>query len=386
MYGRGYVNNGVNIAANYLDSCFKAKGLESFESLKGYKQKCIYSANTFPGEMSLQINDSIFIPGVDFIIDAQSPARNGTYECVITTKWDLVNSSYKDVSGKVLIIDERKPSPLSKDELNKINYNLFNTTIHETSVVAIIELTNDKLTWEAAWYEGSCPYIRVNSLKTPAIPKTVKLNIEQKHIKKFKSYNICGYIKGSLNSDSLIVLTAHYDHLGMMGSKTLFPGANDNASGTTMLLSLIDYYSINKPKYDIVFIALTGEEIGLLGSQEFVESPPFDLKKIKFLINFDMAGTGDEGIQIVNSSIFKKQTEILTNINAETSLLPQIKLRGEACNSDHCPFYEKGVPSFFIYTLGGIKAYHDIYDIPKTLPLTKYNEYVKLMYLFIDKL
>jgi len=85
----------------------------------------------------------------------------------------------------------------------------------------------------------------------------------------------------------------------------------------------------------------------------------------------------------VNGSIYKKQFNELVSINTKDTLLPAIKARGEAANSDHYPFYKRSVPCFFIYTLGGISAYHDIHDIPSTLPLTKYKEVFKLLTLFL---
>jgi Zn-dependent M28 family amino/carboxypeptidase len=172
----------------------------------------------------------------------------------------------------------------------------------------------------------------------------------------------------------------------MMGADALFPGANDNASGVALLLSMVKHYSVNKPKYSVVFIAFSGEEIGLLGSQYFTDHPLFPLKKIKFLINFDLAGTGDEGIQVVNGKKYQSKFDLLTSINKERSLLPQIKIRGEACNSDHCMFHMKGVPCFYIYTLGGIQAYHDIYDKGETLPLTEFQDYFTLMAEFINRI
>jgi Zn-dependent M28 family amino/carboxypeptidase len=167
-----------------------------------------------------------------------------------------------------------------------------------------------------------------------------------------------------------------------MGNKVYFPGANDNASGTAMLLSFVKEYARHPPKYNTVFLAFSGEEIGLLGSKAFVEHPLTDLKKIKFLVNFDLAGTGEEGIKVVNGSIFKAQFDRLTKLNQQDHLLPKVEIRGAACISDHCRFYEKGVPSFFIYTQGGIKAYHDIYDRSETLPLTEFSHYFQLMQRF----
>ena len=86
-----------------------------------------------------------------------------------------------------------------------------------------------------------------------------------------------------------------------MGKKTYFPGGNDNASGTSMVLNLMEYYSnpINKPRYTIVFILFAGEEAGLLGSEYYTTHPTKDLNKIKFLLNLDLMGTGEEGMMVV---------------------------------------------------------------------------------------
>jgi len=66
--------------------------------------------------------------------------------------------------------------------------------------------------------------------------------------------------------------------------------------------------------------------------------------------------------------------------------LTEIKKRGKAANSDHYWFSEKGIPSFFIYLRGGIKAYHDVYDVSKTLPLTKFTDSFRLIHDFVDEL
>ena len=89
---------------------------------------------------------------------------------------------------------------------------------------------------------------------------------------------------------------------------------------------------------------------------------------------------------VVNASIFKNQFDKLNKINNIKNYVKQIKQRGKAANSDHYWFTEKGVPSFFIYTMGGISAYHDIYDIEKTLPLTDYIDVCKLFIEFVPLL
>src|SRR5690606_32142640 len=99
-----------------------------------------------------------------------------------------------------------------------------------------------------------------------------------------------------------------------------------------------------------------------------------------------ISGTGDDGIQVVNGSVYPRKFEKLKNINDSEQLLKEVKVRGEACNSDHCMFHRKGVPSFFIYTLGGIQAYHDVNDKAETLPLTEFEDYFRLITRFIDEL
>jgi len=90
---------------------------------------------------------------------------------------------------------------------------------------------------------------------------------------------------------------------------------------------------------------------------------------MKFLVNLDLLGTGDEGMMVVNATeFFSPVCFFLTAINNEKKYLAKIGQRGKARNSDHYWFTEKGVPSFYFYTLGGIKAYHDIYDKAETLP------------------
>ena len=213
--------------------------------------------------------------------------------------------------------------------------------------------------------------------------ETVTLDVENRFSRAYPVRNIAGQMKGITQPDSFIIITAHYDHLGQMGKDVYFPGANDNASGVAMMLNLASFYSKNKPNYSLIFIALTGEEAGLLGSEYFVEHSPVDLKKIKFLINLDLEGNGEDGITVVNGSVYKDKFKTLTEINENERYFSVIKSRGEACNSDHCSFYQKGIPCFFIYTMGGTQAYHDPNDTFNSLTLAKFTELTQLIIKFI---
>jgi hypothetical protein len=98
-----------------------------------------------------------------------------------------------------------------------------------------------------------------------------------------------------------------------------------------------------------------------------------------------MVGSGSEGISIVNGENAPKIVSDLTSINNEKSYLPEIKARGESCNSDHCFFHKNGVSAVFIYTRGKeFKEYHNLNDNPEKLPLTAFYELQKLMIDFVE--
>lgn len=217
-------------------------------------------------------------------------------------------------------------------------------------------------------------------------PEAIELDIQNRFIPDFEASNVCALVKGTRMPDSLVVFTAHYDHLGGMGSNTYFPGANDNASGVSFLLSMAKHYAAHPPAYSMAFICFAGEEAGLLGSKYFTEHPPVALSKIRFLINLDMVGTGETGITVVNAPLHPIEFALLNSINNEHQYLAKINPRGKTANSDHYYFSEKGVPAFFIYTTGGIRAYHDVYDLPSTLPFTEYQDLFKLFIAFNQQL
>jgi Zn-dependent M28 family amino/carboxypeptidase len=339
--GRGYVKDGVNKAATYISKELKTIGLEKFGN--SFEQPYSFPVNTYPGKMSVTLDGRLLTPGKHYLINPLARSTKRSYTLV---KRDSVtyNDDLYDSKTPVLAIKKKK----------KLTY----TVATEQSAITEIELLADSF---------------------PGELKTIDVNFETKFIPEFECRNVIAYVKGTQQPDSFLVFTAHYDHLGAMGKEAWFPGANDNASGVSVLLNLAKYYKAHPPKYSVAFIFFSGEEAGLLGSHYYSQHPLFPLSTIKFLTNLDLLGTGDDGIMAVNASVFKKQFEKLNNINTEKNYVKQIKQRGKAANSDHYWFTEKGVPSFFIYTMGGIQAYHDIYDVEKTLPLTKYTEVCKLL-------
>lgn len=389
-HGRGYVSQGDKKAATYISQAFKDIGLKSFK--KDYFQKFVTPVNTFPSTIKLVLDGVTLTPGQDYLIEPGSPGINGRFSTVLIPAAEMfereaLTNKLLSAQGKFIVIPAYDKGDFSAEEQKQIQGVINFLRYHPDNPAAgSIVFTRDKLTWSVSTTVSTKPSFTVNSKgESSDAVKAIELNVKNKFVNQYKTQNVIGYLEGE-DRDSLVVLMAHYDHLGMMGKEAMFPGANDNASGIAMLLSQAKYFQANKPKYSIVFMAFAAEELGLLGSKHFVENPLFPLQSIKFLINFDISGTGDDGIQVVNGKQYRDRFDQLVAINKEQELLAQVKIRGEACNSDHCMFHQKGVPGFYIYTLGGIQAYHDIYDRSETLPLTKFEDYFRLISEFIKQL
>ena len=171
-----------------------------------------------------------------------------------------------------------------------------------------------------------------------------------------------------------------------MGDAVYFPGANDNGSGMALLLNFAAHYANHPPKKTIVFMAFGAEESGILGSAYFIKNPLFTINAINFLINIDVIGTGNDGLMVVNGVELASAFEQLNKINNQKNLVKEIKKRKNAPNSDHYWFVEKNVPAFFIYGLGGRKAYHDIDDVAETLPMPHFEKIFLLLNDFINEL
>ncbi len=381
--GRGYVNEGNKTAAYFLDNEFAKMKLSKFGS--SFMQPYYKSINTFPGKMDIIFDKIKLKAGVDYLVSLSSPAIKGEFKVVILDSTNL--NSQKDIDKILSKNNEDKFILIDKKGIKDTIVTKFLESFkgeNKLKAKGYIYI-NDKLTWGASDGVSVNDFVKITitrDLFSSIKPKKITIEIEATFEDGYRLYNIVGYVKGKTNPDSFYVFTAHYDHLGRMGKDIYFPGANDNASGTSMVLDLAKYYSKpeNQPEYSIAFILFTGEECGLWGSEYYSSHPLFALSKIKFLINLDMVGTGSEGITVVNASTYKQQYEKMVELNKKSNYLKAVVERGESCNSDHCPFYQKGVKSIFIYAMGGEDTeYHNIFDTSAKLPFTKYSEIFKLL-------
>ncbi len=381
MHGRGYVKNGRGMAAEYIKKEFKKYNLQPAGRKKTFVQSYSFPVNSFPGRMELTVNGTTLAPGKDYIVDASSHSFSGN-NLVFEKKdlsgirgnedWQKVIKSFK-TPGKVYLL-ENVDSACKKLGIRKhfLPYLL-------PKGCYIIPQT-DKFIWtvECENSESTVFYVKEDAL--PATIKTLNVQVQAEFINDAESQNLVATLPGEVK-DTFLAITAHYDHLGMMGSNAIFTGASDNASGTAMLLYLANYFSTHPHHYSLLFISFSGEEAGLLGSEYFIRHPRVPLKNIKLLTNIDIMGDASEGITVVNATEYPNQFNQLLDINNRFNYLPQVKSRGKAANSDHYFFSEKGVPSFFIYSNGGKGHYHDIFDTADEVSL---NHIGSIAHLLID--
>jgi hypothetical protein len=213
-----------------------------------------------------------------------------------------------------------------------------------------------------------------------------KISLQQQLITK-NAYNIAGVIEGKKSPDEYVIFSAHYDHLGYgraVNGDSLYNGANDDASGTTAVLMLAKYFAANKrPDRSIVFVAFSGEELGLLGSKSF--APHIDIDAVKAMFNIEMIGT---------HSKWGKNAAYITGYDmSDLGKIMEKNLQGSGFTfypdpytqyklfyrSDNASLAEKGVPAHTISTstMDQEPHYHKPSDEIGTLDMANMTEIIK---------
>lgn len=182
---------------------------------------------------------------------------------------------------------------------------------------------------------------------------------------KAQTMNVVGYLEGK--SDEYIIIGGHYDHLGMGGESSRTPdtvavhyGADDNASGTSVVIELAQKIAQKGSECGVLFMAFGAEEMGLLGSNYFTENPLTDLSKAKAMLNFDMMGRlNEDRALLIGGTGTALQMDSLINIGIDSTKYAINKSMSGTGASDHSSFYAKNIPVLFFST-----GVHDQYHTP----------------------
>lgn len=197
------------------------------------------------------------------------------------------------------------------------------------------------------------------------------------------SENVVAFIKGSEKPDEIVVISAHYDHLGMNEEGDVYNGADDDGSGTVAVMAIAEAFQKavedgNGPKRSILFLHVTGEEKGLLGSKYYVNFPIFPLENTVADLNIDMIGRSDEAhendpnyVYLIGSDKLSKElhdlSEEMNHKFTQLDLDYTYNLDSDPnrfyYRSDHYNFAKNNIPVIFYFN-GTHENYHRISDTP----------------------
>ena len=379
--GRGYAKDGANKAGKFLQKEFMKAGVDVV-----LVQPFKLDINTFCGQMEMWADGRKLRAGVDFSMREYSPGIHGTFPVyhVDTLNFDA----------------DRMFADLAKPENANclVACEFWFTYRHKAAFSRLQkagECTNAGLiyTWESpikffkayGHYVIDKPILWVTPEAIDGV-KNVRAEVDNKFLKDYECFNVIAKVEGQRH-DSCYVFTAHYDHIGNLGRKIFYAGANDNASGTAAIVTLAEHYAKHRPPYDMYFIAFSGEDANLRGSTWYADHPVVPLRQIKYLFNIDMIGDNNPVQYCEVSDEGMRGFSLFEQINEREHYFKSLH-RGElAANSDHYPFATRHVPCIFLENEKGdaFQYYHTIFDTYKTVRFDSYEPVFRLVRDFVEQ-
>lgn len=232
-----------------------------------------------------------------------------------------------------------------------------------------------------------------------SIPVKVEVTLD-KETRELSGHNVLGYVQGSdpLLQDELVIVSAHFDHLGMRGD-AIYYGADDNASGTSTVLEIAQAFSDAKQagmgaRRSVLFLLVSGEEKGLLGSQYYVEHPVFPLANTIANVNVDMVGRVDTKhadnphyIYVIGADRLSSELHRINEAANATYSKLELDYTYNAKNdpnryyyrSDHYNFAERGIPAVFYFS-GTHQDYHRTTDTVDKINFDKMVRIAQLVF------
>lgn len=438
MEGRETGTEGQRKAAAYIASSFKAAGLTEAPGTKGYQQFYpLYKDSTIEVEFSFDKKDAVY--GTDFISPINTNEK-GEFESdkIVFVGYGIEDDVYNDyaglnVKGKVVAFLLGEPKKDGKYFIGTVGTRGSEWTFPGQSkkialaaqkgAVGVIIINPNMASFSQRMADGSKStnayfpretkdkklnfvilshaYAKtVFGDKADAIIETAKTNKEfaaadhfeiknkveyelEKHREKIIASNVIGIIEGSDKKGEYVIITAHYDHVGIQNG-VVFNGADDDGSGTVSIMQIGEAFAKAKaegkgPRRTVVIMAVSGEEKGLWGSEYYSDHPVYPLDKTTVDLNIDMVGRVDtermqddslnyvyvvghnklsSDLPIINEAANNKYTKLVLDYKYDDPKDPnRIYFR-----SDHYNFARKGVPVLFFYD-GMLKSdYHKATD------------------------
>ena len=421
LEGRRTASPGNRIAAEYIASHLKAYGYESPEGAEGYLQEIPFESSTPPADYGMTVNGVEIKPSEDFLILAGPAIDTKTKGVFAGYGWvdeetDHDDYAGLDVEGKVVFV---LPGPPGAKDPGSIMgaMRTKRQLAEERGAAALVELYQLPFPWAmfANFFGGESlrvaaeedspskiTYAWMNEkdgMSFTDIQAAKKLKVTLKssgfQAERVYSHNVIGVLEGTDPElkDEYLLITAHYDHVGV-GSQggqytaedSIFNGARDNAFGTIAMLNTAKALAAERPKRSVIILAVTGEELGLLGSAYYADNPLIPLEQVIFNFNTDGAGYNDTGAisifgwsrtgtnEMIEAGVEPFGLDIIADPAPEQGLFDR---------SDNVSFARKGVPAltfspgFKEFDADILQYYHQVGDEPSTIDYDYLTTYCK---------
>lgn len=405
LEGRRTGERGNDLAARYIAEYFRTYGLQTVEGADDYYQRIPFNGITPPTTAQLTVGEQTFQQGEELLMMTGAAMELEGKAIFAGHGWvdqKTGHDDYANLKVKDKIVFVLPGTPTAGDPATIFgSMGKKRQIAAELGAAAVIELYQLSFPWKffVSYFnkesmqvssEGSSAisYGFVNGMDKAMIERMrkgkkvkVKLNHSDYQQRTIAAQNVIGVLEGSDPElkDEYILVTAHYDHVGtgkngggaFTAEDSIFNGARDNAIGTVALLGAVKTLAQAPPKRSVIFLAVTAEEIGLLGSAYYAENPLIPLEQTIFNLNSDGAGYDDVTAisvvgygrtgtdELVDQAAASADLKVLPNPAPEQNLYDR---------SDNVSFAKKGIPA--INFSGGVtgfsaeigKYYHQVGD------------------------
>lgn len=453
--GRETGKKGQKMAAKYISDRFREYGIPPLPN-GTYYQEYPLEINHHP-EVNLTINGTTYTALKDYYYFSNQPSGELNFSEVVFAGYGIADEKYNDykglkVEGKAVMTLSREP--MGKDSISIItgkkslsgwssNFRKKAETAKEKGAAALLIVVDDsqvegqvkalKRMFEHAtaslidekgeksnltaviYISESMANQIMKAKKTTATDlrkkisskgkpvtftakSSIAINIK-KNTEQIQAENVLGYIEGTDLKHELIVITAHYDHLGIEDGK-VFNGADDDGSGTVGIMEIAEAFAKAKkegkgPRRSVLFMGFSGEEKGLLGSRYYTDHPVFPLENTVTNLNIDMIGRLDEAhandanyVYLIGSDMLSSELHQVSEQTSKT-YAPEIKLdytyndvndkNRYYYRSDHYNFAKNNIPVIFYFN-GVHKDYHKETDEVEKIDFNKMEKITRLVF------
>jgi hypothetical protein len=422
LAGRRTGSIGNEIAAQYIAAQLRASGYAPING-ESYFQPVNLQQTAAPAGGMLMVDDMSFTQKADLLI-IRGPAAPELEADVVFANYGWVDpetdhDDYKglNVKGKIVITRAGIPGDVSQSGVFR-GVSEKAAMAAEAGAVAIFEIYSLPFPWSAfKGYLGgermgldkgdagaTIPYgfVKVGDDFMDRLTKRKKglkgaMSSDGMTVKKIQSFNVGGILPGTDEAlkDEYMIVTAHFDHVGVgkqgggafTEQDSIFNGARDNAFGTISLLATARAFAERPTRRPVIMLAVTGEEMGLLGSEWYVEHPLVPLEKTIFNFNTDGAGYDDvTGISLLgaNRTGIDEQVQTAADAFGKSVINDPAPEQGLFDRSDNVSFAAKGIPALtFSPGMTGFseeifKYYHQVTDNPETIDMAYLKAYCQV--------